>query len=328
MSMFDDTRTVERPQFFDGQQLFAADLDGIVAFHRAMRWLHNRSLHQAGVGNGFAVSGKRGEREVSVQAGYALDSVGRELTLLEAHVEPVPPVSGEPGGGPTFFDLVISYPSDDDLEEAETRAGVCVPRGIVRLRERPVFCWVRLIRDVNDRLRPLREDQALKIQNGLAIVLARAEVLECELNADLTTAVRRTARPPRQPRLACGTEPAEWVQWPKDGVLESSDSEGGEHRVAYGLMAPVDTSTGRLRQTPRYAARVEGTRPLVADVDAVDITAFDLPAFVHEAGPEGFVCHVPMIDLQGLGVFSAPLAQEVIDAARSSWQITWLGIED
>ena len=166
--MFDDTRTVERPQFFDGQQLFAADLDGIVAFHRAMRWLHNRSLHQPGVGNGFAVSGRRGDREVPVQPGYALDSEGRELVLLETHVEPVPPVAGEPGGGPAFFDLVVSYPSDDDLEEAETREGVCLPRGVVRLREHPVFCWVRLIRDVNDRLRPLSEAQALEIQNGLA----------------------------------------------------------------------------------------------------------------------------------------------------------------
>ena len=326
MSMFDDTRTVERPQFFDGQQLFAADLDGIVAFHRAMRWLHNRSLHQAGIGNGFAVSGKRGDREVSVHAGYALDTVGRELVLLETHVEPVPPVAGEPGGGPAFFDLVVSYPSDDDLEEAETRAGVCLPRGVVRLRERPVFCWVRLIRDVNDRLRPLSEAQALQIQNGLVIVLARAEVLDCRLNADLSIAVRRTARPPRQPRLACGTESAAWESWAATGG--TPEFEGGG-RLAYGLMAPVDTGAGRFRQTPRYAVRVEGERPLVVQIaGSDDINAFDLPAFVQNAGPAGFSCHVPVIDLVGSGALSAPVPQEVIDAAREAWQVTWLGIED
>ena len=333
MSMFDDTRTVERPQFFDGQQLFATDLDGIVAFHRAMRWLHNRSLHQAGVGNGFAVTGKRGDREVSVQAGYALDSLGRELVLLESHVEPVPPVAGEPGGGPAFFDLVVSYPSDDDLEEAETRAGVCVPRGAVRLRERPVFCWIRLIRDVNDRLRPLSEAQALEIQDGLAIVLARAEVLDCRLNADLSIAVRRTARPARQPRLACGTETAAWKSWEPAGG-GTPEFEGGG-RFAYGLMARVDTRAGRFRQTPRYGARVEGERPLVVqitgsdDVSGVDlINVFDLPAFVHDAGRAGFVCHVPVIDLFGSGALPAPVPQQVLDAAREAWRVTWLGIED
>jgi hypothetical protein len=328
MSMFDDTRTVERPTFFDGQQLFAADLDGIVAFHRAMRWLHNRSLHQAGVGTGFAVSGKRGDREVSVQPGYALDLVGRELVLLETQIEPVPPVAGEPGGRPAFFDLVVSYPSDEDLEEAETRAGVCVPRQAVRLRERPVFCWVRLIRDVNARLRPLSEAQALAIQSGLAIVLARAEVLECRLNADLSIAVRRTARPPRQPRLACGTEQAAWEQWPQEEPEPGPELEAGG-RAAYGLMAPVDTRKGRFRQTPRYAARVEGTRPLVVAIaGSDDVHAFDLPAFVDDAGPTGFRCHVPIVDFVGSGSLPAPVAQEVIDAARAGWRVSWLGIED
>jgi hypothetical protein len=326
MSMFDDTRTVERPQFFDGQQLFAADLDDIVSFHRAMRWLHNRSLHQAGIGNGLAVTGKRGDREVSIQPGYALDSLGRELVLLEPHVEPVPPVAGEPGGGPAFFDLAVSYPRDEDLEEAETRAGVCVPRGVVRLREYPVFCWVRLIRDVNDRLRPLSEAQALEIQNGLAIVLARAEVLDCQLNADLSIAVRRNARPPRQPRLACGTEPAAWESWARPGG--GPELEGGG-RLAYGLMARVDTSSGRFRQAPRYAARVEGVRPLVVQIGGSDdIHGFDFPAFVQDAGPAGFRCHVPVIDLVGFGALEAPVRQEVLEAARDAWQITWLGIED
>ena len=55
MSLFDETRSVERPQFFMGQTLEASDLDGISDFHRAMRWLHNRSLHQVGIGNGLTM---------------------------------------------------------------------------------------------------------------------------------------------------------------------------------------------------------------------------------------------------------------------------------
>jgi hypothetical protein len=316
MSVFDDARSVERPRFFDGQRLLATDLDGITAFHRALRWLHNRSLHQAGVGNGFAVSGSRGEREVRIQPGYALDAEGREIVLLDTAVEAVPPVAGEPAGGPTFFDLVVSYPSDDDLEEAETRAGVCEPRGAIALRERPVFCWVHLV-EANGRLRPLDEAQALQIQNGLALVLARAEVLECQLNADLTVAVRRTARPPERPRLACGTTPVEWTQWPEQG------------EVAYGLTAAVDTRAGRFRQTPRYAARVEGIRPLavaIPDTDAMH--ALDLPAFVQDARPQGFVCYVPVVDLQSPGTLASPLPTELLAAARAAWQVTWLGIED
>ena len=323
MSIFDEARTVERPRFFDGQELFAADLDGIAAFNQAMRWLHNRSLHQAGVGNGFAISGKRGDREVRVQPGYALDSEGREIVLLETDVEPVPPVAGEPDGGPAFFDLVVSYPSDADLEEAETRAGVCLPRGVVRLRERPVFCWVRLIRDVNGVLRPLDRKKALEIQNGLAIVLGRAEVLQCRLNADLSIAVRRTARPPRQPRLACGTERVAWEQWTTATEVVGAAAQAGS---PLGLKAPVDTRSGGFRQAPRYAARVEGPRPLLVSEFEDSRLVFDLPAYVEDSTPEGFTCYVPAFAL-GVAISDLLLAS-VIEVAQKLWQITWFGIED
>src|ERR1041385_8881006 len=73
MDFLKQTRTIERLQFFNGQRLFAEDLQGIDAFNREMRWLHNISLHQIGIGNGFAVTGKRGEREVRIGPGYAID---------------------------------------------------------------------------------------------------------------------------------------------------------------------------------------------------------------------------------------------------------------
>ncbi len=64
---------VERLQFFDGQRLFASDLQQLEAFHRGMRELHNASLHQPGIGAGLAISGIPGDREVVVGPGYALD---------------------------------------------------------------------------------------------------------------------------------------------------------------------------------------------------------------------------------------------------------------
>lgn len=147
MEILKETRFIERLQFFNGQRLFASDLQGLEAFNREMRWLHNKSLHQPGIGNGFAVSGKKGEREVTIGAGYAIDALGREIVLLESQVEPIPPVAGESDGSPALYYLTVSYPDDGDLEETELREGICNTRGAIRLREQPVFCWVRLNAD-------------------------------------------------------------------------------------------------------------------------------------------------------------------------------------
>ena len=125
MEFLKETRFIERLQFFNGQRLFASDLQGLEAFNREMRWLHNQSLHQPGIGNGFAVSGKKGDREVTVGPGYAIDAEGREIVLTQTEVEPVPPVAGEEDGSPVVFDLTVSYPDDASLEETERREGIC-----------------------------------------------------------------------------------------------------------------------------------------------------------------------------------------------------------
>src|SRR5262245_62580048 len=112
MGMLDETQFVERPQFFNGERLFAPDLQSVEQFNREMRWLHNRSLHQPGIGNGFAVTGKKGAREVTIGPGYAIDAEGREIVLTQDQVEPVQPVAGQDDGSPVLFDLTVSYPSD------------------------------------------------------------------------------------------------------------------------------------------------------------------------------------------------------------------------
>ena len=94
MSFVEATRSVERQTFFDGQRLFAADLQALEGFNREMRWLHNRSLHQPGIGNGFAVSGRKGDRQVIVGPGYAIDDIGHEIVLTSSRTIPVPPVAG------------------------------------------------------------------------------------------------------------------------------------------------------------------------------------------------------------------------------------------
>src|ERR1051325_3553764 len=134
MSIIDETRFVERLDFFEGQRLFASDLQGLDGFNREMRWLHNQSLHQPGVGSGFAVKGKKGDREVVVGPGYAADGLGREIILTENQTIAIPPVAGNKGY-PVYFDLTVAYGDDSTLEDAETREGICLDRGVIRRRE-------------------------------------------------------------------------------------------------------------------------------------------------------------------------------------------------
>jgi hypothetical protein len=216
MGLLDETRTVERQQFFNGQRLFADDLQSLESLNREMRWLHNRSLHQPGIGNGFAVRGRKGDRVVKVEPGYAIDVLGREIVLLESIELDVPPVAGD-RGLPAVYDLVISYPDDSALEVVETRAGVCAPRGAVRRREQPLFCWVQLAHTEGELVSAggngagsqpglaARDPQlGADIESGLRLVIARAWVLNCQLYRDLSIAERRSARPALGPHLAAG----------------------------------------------------------------------------------------------------------------------------
>ena len=136
---------IERLQFFNGQRLTADDLESINDFNEEMRLMHNSSLHPSGVASGYAITGNKGnDRQVTIQPGYALDSTGHEIILTQSQVLAVPPVANDGYGNPVQFDLTVSYPEASDLVETETRVGVCVGSGAVRLRESPVFCWMRL----------------------------------------------------------------------------------------------------------------------------------------------------------------------------------------
>src|SRR5215510_1980027 len=134
MPIIGTSRFNERIKFFNGQRLFASDLQFLEQFNREMRWLHNQSLHQAGIGSGFAVSGNKDDRQVRIEPGYAIDSSGREIVLTQPEVLQVPPVANDGQGNPVYYDLAVSYPSDFMLKETETRDGICVSRTAVRLR--------------------------------------------------------------------------------------------------------------------------------------------------------------------------------------------------
>jgi hypothetical protein len=300
VARLDETRTIERQLFFDGQRLFAPDMQGLEAFNREMRWLHNESLHQPGIGNGFAVSGEKGDRQVTIGPGYAIDAQGREIVLIEARQEQVPPVAGKADGSPVFYDLAVAYPADEDLETAETRAGVCQPRGAVRLREEPVFCWVRLTETEAGDLVACDARLGADVESGQKIVLARAEVLNCQLNSVLSVAQRRSARPAKQPYVACGKAELKDLEivWfvdrelVKDFIAEQLLSAASLNNVAaigqiglingvllvgpyilpFGIKVTIDTCQANFLTTPCYTARIEGSRS-----NEIDLTGLEEP---------------------------------------------------
>ena len=343
MAALDDKRTLERQLFFDGQRLLDADLNEVVADHRWRRELHNRSLHQPGIGNGFAVSGEPGAREVTIGAGYALDAYGREIISTRTRVEPVPPVAGDPDGGPARYDLTVSYPAEEDLEEAETREGVCRDRGVVRLEEEPAFCWVRLEEDATGQLHPIDPGLAVEIEAGLKIRLARVEVEQCRLKA-LSIAERRNARPPVQPYIACGHAAPEWevVRVPPEAVVFSGLNGvafslarldraviGGNAQEPFFLVAEIDTSAAGFRSTPCYSAGLRGPRLLAAPrrdaaEDAAPIEVFgEGLVSIEDPSPRGFRLRVlPLLLIDREPALAVDWAQLSVP-----WTVEWMGVE-
>ncbi len=239
-----DLPVVERPAFFDGQRLTAADLEAVHAFHEAHRWLHNRALHNWGIVVGYEVAGARGDREVRVEPGFALDCRGRELILPERRVLAVPAVAASDSGGSAHYYLTVSY-ADDAALSPETREGVCGTRGAVRRPESPVARW----RDA---------DKPGRFERGVDIVLAAIEVRNCQLAAPVSTAERRDALPATQPYVAAGqTDPGKttWRLWPATNPL--------------GVATTVSTTSAGFQNVPRYQAHVIGERVL-ADGGVVD----------------------------------------------------------
>jgi len=319
MGIFEQTRSLERQQFFDGQRLFASDLQNLEAFHREMRELHNKSLHQWGIGKGFATSGERGERQVTVGPGYAIDADGHEIVLVRSRLEPVPPVAGGDDGGSAFFLLTVSYPSDYDLEETEIRQGLCKTRGTVRLREEPIFCWVRLVRDGAGKLRPADDRLDGDVREGRKIVLARVEVRDCQIE-DVSIAQRRNARPATQPRIYCGRAEPVWTLVPP-----SNDA------MPFVLQAEIDTSEAGFLTPPCYFARLEGPRLLqvLQDGEPFELFAEGLLSVSSGASADRF-----SVDVQ-LALFPVPSFDPDPEdpdppnpgAVFQPWSVVWMGIE-
>jgi hypothetical protein len=227
-------------------------------------------------------------------------------------------VDGDPDGTPAVYDLAISYPSDELLEVAETRAGVCVERGAVRLRELPVFCWVRLVDDGSGTLRPadpaLRDDLA----TGRRILLARAEVQHCKL-VRLSIAERRNARPPSHPQVVCGHHSPRW----RGEVIPLGDDF--EHGTLV-LEAQIDTAAEGFVTTPCYSARIDGPRELEPTIDGEVVELFaEGVVGIEGSTSEGFLVRVVIPPGLLLGI-PPVLAAEQAERIFAPWRIEWMGV--
>jgi hypothetical protein len=352
MDFLNETRFIERLQFFNGQRLFASDLQGIEAFNREMRWLHNKSLHQPGIGNGFAVSGKKDDREVQIGPGYAIDALGREIVLTQTQVEPVPPVAGEEDGTAALFDLTVSYPDDDSLAESETRVGICSGEGVIRLKEEPVFCWVRL----NQNRQPEDANIKQEILSGIRLILAQAEVLNCRLYKDISIAQRTSARPAKQPYICCGRVTPDWQPWELT-AFDSNRALSSRARSAaasqflssaiilpIGIQAKVDTSDCGFLTTPCYTARIAGPRVQQIDLNVGDSTlkltvVVDGLIQIIEPSPQEFTLNVllmfqvllPASSLTSLTRTAASSGSTVLTDLIAEylkvWSVEWMGVE-
>jgi hypothetical protein len=328
MELFDDTLLLERQQFFNGQRLFASDLQGLEAFNRRMRWLHNQSLHQPGIGNGFNVIGNKEDREVKIMPGYIVDSLGREIVLTEEQIMPVPPVAGNDNGTSVFFYLTVSYPDTEDLEVSETRAGICLDRGVIRRREEPVFCWIPLEESENETLKEKDSQLAEEIRKGLRIILARAEVLNCQLEQPLSFAQRRSARPAVQPYIAAGSvENPEWEFCNFGSRTECNTSEiplPPFSSLLYFerlLSADINTEEANFVTTPCYSAHIIGDRTFQSKRLFIDglINIVD-------PNPRGFTINVLLL-LVPFPNTTVSTTLSPRDFSNNKWQVSWMGVE-
>lgn len=297
---------LKRPAFFDGQRLEAGDLSAASSFHRELRWLHNRSLHNWGIAFGYAVSGERKARAVEVQPGFALDCDGHELILTEGREVAIPAVGGANDGGPRTYYLTVSYADDADLPP-ETRGGACGASGAVRLPERPNLRW--------------QEPDDFRF--GHDVVLCAIEVENCQLAADVSAAERRDAVPAQQPYIAAGQTVAgqtQWRLWPDGNTVR-------------GIATTVNTTGAGFRNTPSYQAHVIGER-VVPNTDFV----LDGYAQVSQPTPFGFelIVLLPQSRLGGFVlndfefVFNQAITRvESTDVQKGGlgWYVVWMGLE-
>jgi hypothetical protein len=216
------------PTFQNGQRLTPTDLNAVQSTVRALLWLHNRTLHDWGVAEGYEVTPTQNQRGVRVAPGTALDMGGHELMLNDQVELQLPPQ--DPQTGPdesTDWWVTVTY--RDGLVPQVTDPS-CRPEGVPQSRvPQAAVRWRN----------PNETDPAARPVLGTDIVLATVTVVQ-GLVTQVTAVGRRSAVPPRRPYIAAGRTPNP-VDVPTDGTPTG----------------PIDTSSGAFVNTPQYFITIE-----------------------------------------------------------------------
>ena len=233
-------------------------------------------------------------------------------------------------------------------------------RGAVRLREEPLFCWIRLGPDGQ----PVDDVHKHELLTGRRLTVARAAVRQCKLRGRLSVAERLAARPSTQPYIESGRTQPVWMVVREGGDVPLADlcefSTGGggvafrrvespgieealvevettsaasitlSDRSVYltpadvDIYADVDTTCARFRVAPCYWARIEGPRLVTVEDDGEPIVVGYLDALVRieDARPNGFTVHLaPLAAIYSESFPESALCQIL------QWTIVWMGVE-
>jgi hypothetical protein len=291
--------TLERVRFFPGELLTADDLTVVDGNNRELRWLHNSTMHDWGIGYGFHVQGARGDTSVTVSPGYATDVEGREIILSALFTLPSPAVPGASDGGAAIYYVVTNYVDDaDETVEEQRGATACAVGGAVRLSNDPAILW----------------KTAAQLVFGTDVILGTVSIKNCALSAKVSTAGRRTAYAvPRFSIYAAEIAVADiqWTAW-KQGTVNA------------GYKATIDTSAAGFVATPAYTAHIVGSRSIVnTDFVAVDFIS------VTKQTPTGFTLQVALPSI-AFSVNPAQLTDPKTGPAllkTLGWRVSWMGVE-
>ena len=290
---------LERLQFFQGQLLTADDLTTLDNNNRELRWLHNRSLHNWGIGLGLDVQGARGDTSVTVNPGYAIDILGHEIILSEPLRVAIPGLAGAADGSAVTYYLVANYVDDSDQTTEEQRgATACYPGGSVRLSNDPAILW----------------KTTAQLDSGVDVVLAQVFIQNCVLSQNPSAAVRRYATCGQSLYVKAAEIAAADVTW-------SPWIQGG---VTIGFTAAIDTSSAKFQTTPGYLAQIIGSRVLTGQ----SLVVADFVSIANES-PTGFTLQVAlpqMSDIVNPASLTDPVGGPQI-LQQLGWRVSWLGTE-
>jgi hypothetical protein len=298
---------VHRPAWFDGQRVVASDLAAMQRYHRGLRWLHNRSLHDWGVAVGLTVAGDRGDKTVRISAGAALDRDGREILLARATELAVPAVASDVGGQAITFYVTASYVEDDQLTP-QTRTGDCRTEGAVRLVER---CQLRFQHPP-----PFGGTDWVF---GTHVVLATIRVKDCMLADPVQATDRREVRR-GGPHIASGSTTPQITPWELWSIASTP----------VGVRTRVDTSEAGFATTPHYLARIGGQVSTTQGAPPGQKIVLGYPQ-VLDPTPTSFTCAVLLPSgAANLNPSAAVLTPDFMPLLTYTlqWHVVWLGIHE